>query len=347
MNKHLRLARLIEIMSLIKHHPDWGPKQLAEYFSISKKRIYDDINELNAANIPIIFNGKGYSFLTPQPLAPVQFTLDEALSMLISATVLESQKDGEYSLAVRSAVTKLLDLIPDNTRRLLLELSGKVKLDTKGRQITDPALKQLSQAIGEKRTIEFSYQSYSSGALTRRKMDPYGLVFRGNSWYVIGHCHKRREVRTFRLSRIGALRVTGGAYKYPDDFSIERHLEKSWQIFQGAETDVKIKFSKKVAPLIMEHQWQKDQRITKNRDGSIVYSTTVKGTLEIMRWALSWGREAEVIEPEELRRDMALASSGMSAIYGAGEPANERVKIRKVAESKAVYKIKKTDRKSK
>lgn len=347
MNKHLRLARLIEIMSLIKHHPDWGPKKLASYFSISEKRIYDDINELNAANIPIIFNGKGYSFLTPQPLAPVQFTLDEALSMLISATVFESQNDGENSFAVCGAVTKLLDLIPDNTRRLLLELSGKVKLDTKGGQITGAALKQISQAIGEKRTVEFAYQSYSGGALTSRKMDPYGLVFRGNAWYVIGHCHKRREVRTFRLGRISGLRVTGGVYEYPAGFSIERHLENSWQIFQGSETDVKIKFSKKVAPLITEHQWQKDQRITKNRDGSIMFTTTVKGTLEIMRWALSWGREAEFIEPEELRRDMALVSSGMSAIYAADEPAKEKGKPRKVAESKAVYKIKKTVRKIK
>ncbi|MEW6203361.1 MAG: HTH domain-containing protein [bacterium] len=64
MSKFLRFARFIEIIHLISTRSDWTPKKLATYFEISEKRIYDDISELNAANIPIVFEEDGYKFLT-------------------------------------------------------------------------------------------------------------------------------------------------------------------------------------------------------------------------------------------------------------------------------------------
>ena len=81
MSRYLRMARLLELLSVIRYHPDWGPKKLAGYFEISEKRIYDDLNEINAANVPIVYNGKGYSFLSTAALPPVHFTLDETLAL--------------------------------------------------------------------------------------------------------------------------------------------------------------------------------------------------------------------------------------------------------------------------
>ena len=109
MNKYQRLARLIEMISVIRYHPTWGPKRLAEYFEISEKRIFDDINELNAANIPVVFNGKGYSLLSQHSLPPAHFTVDEALALLIGATALGTKTEAQ---AARSASMKLLDLLP-------------------------------------------------------------------------------------------------------------------------------------------------------------------------------------------------------------------------------------------
>lgn len=301
----MRMARLIELLNVIKHHPDWGPKKLAKYFEISEKRIYDDLNELNAANIPIVYNGTGYSFLSTVALPPLQFTLDEALALAMSVKMMQAQRGNCYSRSARSAGVKLLDLFPANVRKHVKELEGKVTIEAKGQTETREALKTINEAIIGRDVMEVTYDSYSSRRTTEREIEPYAALFRGNAWYMMGFCRSRGEVRTFRVNRMREIRTTGEKFRYPDDFSVIKRLEKSWSVFSGEEeTEVVVKFSPRIAPLIEEHRWQPDQRVGRHRDGSITFSTTVRGTLEIRRWILSWGKEARVVKPESLREEI-------------------------------------------
>lgn len=337
----MRMARLLEMIRVIKYHPDWGAKRLAEYFEISEKRIYDDINELNAANIPIVYNGRGYSFLTPPTLVPVQFTVDEAMALMMSGTALDGGRGDAYAAAVRTATTKLLDSLPDDTRQFLLALSGRVR--AKGQTAAPDALKKLHRAMADRRTAAFEYASYSSGRRAAREADPYATVFRGNAWYLIGWCHTRKQIRTFRINRMDNIAITNKPFEYPADFSIEQHLSKSWAIFQGDEVEVAVRFSKKIAPLIEEHQWQPDQRIERHADGSITFTTTVRGTLEIRRWILSWGDAAEVLAPVSLRNEIKQIAAELSLVYEKGSEYNttKEKPIKKVAEKTRMYKSKK------
>jgi predicted DNA-binding transcriptional regulator YafY len=305
MSKYLRLARLIELMTIIKYHPEWGPKKLAEYFEISEKRLYDDLNELNAGGIPIVYNGKGYSFLTLSALPRVQFSLDEAMALLIGCTALEDHKNEEYSASARSAMSKLFELLSEDSRKILLSLEGKIRMETKGRTETQLALKVINTAISNRKTIRFDYYTYSRNATSSREADPYGVIFRGNSWYMIGWCHTRLEIRTFRLNRFSNISLPGRTYAYPKNFSIKEYIENSWGVFQGEEVEVEVRFDKKLAPLIEEHQWQPVQNIVKHKNGDITFITKVNGTLEIRRWILSWGEGVQVIRPESLREEIS------------------------------------------
>ncbi|MEW6200799.1 MAG: WYL domain-containing transcriptional regulator [bacterium] len=309
MSRFLRVARLIELISVIRHHPDWGPKKLAEYFEISEKRVYDDLSELNAANIPIVYNGKGYSFLSTASLPPVHFTIDEALALLMGSKMIQSQSDGYYSHGARSATAKMLNLLPENIRGYFIDLDEKISVSTKGFSEINHALKFLNEAIVSRDTITTLYYSFSSDEKRERDIEPYAVVFRGNAWYLVGRCHLRGEVRTFRLNRMEDIRKGSGKFEYPYDFSITDYLEKSWGIFQGEETEVRVKFSPRIAPLIEEHQWQPQQGIEKRGDGSIIFTAVVKGTFEIRRWILGWGEDAEVLAPEGLREEIKSIAS--------------------------------------
>lgn len=320
MSKHLRLARLIELMSVIKFHPEWGPKKLAEYFEISEKRLYDDLNELNAGGIPIVYNGKGYSFLSTTALPHVQFSLDEALALLIGGTALGERGGHAYSASARAASAKLFELLPEEPRRMLLALEGKVRIDSKGRGESQAALKSVNAAIASGKTLRMEYYTYSRDSVSTREIDPYGVVYRGNSWYVIGHCHTRGGVRTFRLSRVLKASPTGNTFAYPKGFSIEEYIAKSWSVFQGDETDVVLRFSKKLAPLIEEHQWHPGQRIEKLKDDGIIFRARVRGTLEIRRWVLSWGEGVEVLEPAALREETARHAAALARANAEKKP---------------------------
>jgi len=71
---------------------------------------------------------------------------------------------------------------------------------------------------------------------------------------------------------------------------------------------VKVRFDPEIARYITEREWHPSQKIRKNRDKSVVLELTVGGTLEIKRWILSFGPQAEVLEPdtlvEEIRNDL-------------------------------------------
>ncbi|MEW5947259.1 MAG: WYL domain-containing protein [bacterium] len=314
MSRFMRVARLIELMNVIKHHPDWGPKKLAKYFEISEKRIFDDLNELNAANIPIVYNGAGYSFLSTVALPPLQFTLDEALALLMSTKTLTHQKGTCYSRSARSAAVKLLDLFSQEVRKHVMDLDGKISFETKGATETRESLKTINEAVVNRNVISMLYYSYSSRRTTKRDIEPYALFFRGNAWYVMGKCRLRGEIRTFRVNRIKRLTPTDEKFVYPDGFSVIKKLEKSWSVFSGEdETEVVVKFSPRIAPLIEEHKWQPDQKITKHADGSITFSTVVSGTLEIRRWILSWGDDARVLKPQSLKDEIRRTAAAVSA----------------------------------
>ncbi len=77
MSKHFRLARLIEIIHIVNSDRSWNVRKLAEYFEVSEKRIYDDIKELHAAQIPIVFDEKlgGYTLLK-RPNIPTGMILE-------------------------------------------------------------------------------------------------------------------------------------------------------------------------------------------------------------------------------------------------------------------------------
>ena len=119
----------------------------------------------------------------------------------------------------------------------------------------------------------------------------------------------------FRTNRIKTLDYSGNTFSPSPSFSLEDYMAKSWQVMQGEETEVVLKFDARIAPLIKEVNWHPTQSIKDLRDGSILFTVTVAGTREISFWILSYGHEVEVISPESLRNEMAAAARKMCQRY--------------------------------
>ena len=62
-------------------------------------------------------------------------------------------------------------------------------------------------------------------------------------------------------------------------------------------------------------QWHTTQKIEKQPDGSLVFRVTVHGYEEMLYWVLSFGAQAEVLEPLPLRTAVAEAARRMTARY--------------------------------
>jgi predicted DNA-binding transcriptional regulator YafY len=113
------------------------------------------------------------------------------------------------------------------------------------------------------------------------------------------------------------------SFSPPAGFDVSKHLEKSFGIYHGTDSlTVRVRFSEKVARYVSEKQWHPSQKTRRLRNGSVELTFELATTAEVRQWIMSFGADAEVIEPMKLRQELVLELSRMEAIYGSSLPSN-------------------------
>jgi predicted DNA-binding transcriptional regulator YafY len=159
------------------------------------------------------------------------------------------------------------------------------------------------------------YFTMSRKKESRRKVDPYRIWFFNGTFYLIGFCHVRNEVRIFALDRIKMLHQTKDSFEIADSFDIDEFLGASFGVYQGEPTQVKIRFSSEVAGYIREKIWHESQKLEPQEDGSLIFEAVVAGTDEIKYWILGWGSHAHVLEPESLKEEIVTETMATLNLY--------------------------------
>jgi predicted DNA-binding transcriptional regulator YafY len=150
------------------------------------------------------------------------------------------------------------------------------------------------------------YKTMSRGGdENRRKVDPYKVMFFDSTFYLIGLCHLRSEIRMFVLDRIKMMNITEETFEIPDDFDLESYMQSPFKVIHDKPVEVKIRFDKNAAGYIKEKIWHHSQEIEPQKDGSIIFSAEVAGTEEVKHWVMSWGDKAEILDPAFLREEIA------------------------------------------
>jgi predicted DNA-binding transcriptional regulator YafY len=147
----------------------------------------------------------------------------------------------------------------------------------------------------------------SRDEVSQRQVDPYHLTLFQGGFYLVGHCHLREAVRIFAVERIRELTVLPERFAVPGDFAPDRYLAGAWGIIRGDIVRVRVLFGRSVARYIRDRLWHPTQRLRELNGGRLELTLQVADTLEVRRWILGFGPEAEVVEPaalrEALRRD--------------------------------------------
>ena len=125
----------------------------------------------------------------------------------------------------------------------------------------------------------------------------------------------RREVRTFALDRMTALHVNEETFTFPANFSVDEYLAGSLGMERGEPRKVVIEFDASEAPYIRGRQWHHSQTVEELSDGTLRMTLTVGGLGEVMRWVMSLGSHAWVVEPEDLRERIAEEVEAMRKKY--------------------------------
>ncbi len=166
-------------------------------------------------------------------------------------------------------------------------------------------LGKLEGAISKQRTIKFPYYSISRNRQGERTVNPYGLLSDNGSWYLIGQDLDRKDIRTFRVSRIrGDIRFATRRerdFRIPADFDIDGYRGRPpWQI-GDIVGEARVELAGDTA------WWVERAYGGAGRLEGDVFVTDYSSAPQLAAWILRQDGRAIPLEPDELRREVAQA----------------------------------------
>ncbi|EST54244.1 transcriptional regulator [Brevibacillus panacihumi W25] len=301
-----KVIRIFNIINAIQANPGISATDLAQKCDVNIRTIYRDLDILSLiAPVTNEGRGTGYRFLGKFFLYPLNFTEQEALafSLLPSVLDIDNLPPGFETAYDKVMGTHRKEKSQQN--RIIEDIAGIIQMGTPAyRQESPNFLQPIIQAILEERTIDTVYHTQYRNKTTERKIDPYYLVPRDQRFYLIGYCHLKKEIRTFRISRFQKIDLTTQSFD-KGDFNIKKHLKNTWSIEQGDKNiTFKVRFNAEVARYIKEEELFVHPRMKDQKDGSMIFEVTVNNEKEFIRWILQYGPAAEILEPQSVRSSL-------------------------------------------
>lgn len=248
----------------------------------------------------------------------------EAEALKATAKILSQYQGTPYFEEISSALDKILQYLPTSYSEngifeiYSFEQPSSAEIDTKRFAL-------IEDAIRNSRKIAIAYRAPSKQAETERTVHPYRLHYdhSKSTWYLIAYCELRQATRTFAVNRIRSVSPCTTGFTIPESFSIENYLEQTFDQCTGAEEyAIALRFTPYQSQWIKEHRWHPTQQIEEHENGSITLHMKVSALDAVKRWVMRYGKEAEVLEPEELMDMIRKEVKGMGEMYAMTELRN-------------------------
>jgi proteasome accessory factor B len=293
---------------------------LSEMFGTSRRTIYRDLKELQAAGVPYHHDAEtgGYAIKPEYFLPPANLNLREALSLLLLAHKVSNQVELPFKRSALLAALKIENNLPAKIRQYcstaLRNISAGADARAPIRQNArfDRIFAQLQEAIEKKRKVNICYHPLFESDVVNFKLCPYHLIYNNRVWHVLGRSSLHKSVRTFELSRIRELKTTEKCFLDDEHFDVSQHLSRAWSMVpEGRIYNVKLLFLPKVANSVAEVKWHSTQKVTRNDDGSAVVEFRIDGLSEITWWIFGYGDQVRVLAPQALRKRVLDVAKNM------------------------------------
>ena len=200
-----RLYALVEELRAVAPRPR-SARWLAEKFEVSSRTIERDLSALQQSGVPIWAEpGRtgGYCLDPASTLAPLGFTVEEALAVIIS---LSTMTTSPFRNAAMSALRKIVAVTDDRSLRETVDLATRIHLLDEYRESTAPH--EVADALRTGHVLQITYVD-RNGTATLRNVEPMGFVGKSGDWYLIAWCRLRNGLRAFRGNRITEAKSTG------------------------------------------------------------------------------------------------------------------------------------------
>lgn len=311
---------------------------LAERFQVSLRTIYRDIDRLIALGVPVDAERGaegGYRLASGYLQPPVALTRNETAALLAAMALVRASRTVPLAADLASAEQKLLASLPKNVHGLFKQAERIVGIEpipadifhsgTKAEPTGDwqQALDGFMAGILESRRVRFEHVNPSRETVKAHDVEPRGVLFDRDLWYLAGRCVDTNLVKVYRADRVRNLEISGLFFRPDRAFSIQSLLGGVWlsramRRWEQDEQIAKILITPRQAQKLGADWYYRHAVFTPAKDGRVLISipsTARTRILPLVRWL---GPGAELIGPESLRAELARELAELAAVYGDG-----------------------------
>jgi predicted DNA-binding transcriptional regulator YafY len=174
-------------------------------------------------------------------------------------------------------------------------------------------LSLLQQAIVHRKIVQVHYRSNMKEEVTRRGVEPIGLLHYGSAWHLIGWCHLRNDYRDFRLSRMLGIILQDQTFDPSAHPSIQEYIA---QIRKSADLEEAIvHFDKTIIKYLQEQKYMNGFVSEEELDTCFRMKFLTTNLSYFGRWLLIYTSGVRVESPIALKNIMRELSENLSAHY--------------------------------
>ena len=301
----MKAERLIGILSILLQEEKVTAPVLAKKFEVSRRTINRDIENLCKAGIPIRTvqgTGGGISIMDGYRMDRTILTSRDMQMILAGLRSLDSVSGSRYYSQLMEKLQSGSSSFISGRDSMLIDLSSWYKSSLA------PKIEVIQSAIEKRNQLEFRY--YAPSGESARTIEPYYLVFKWSSWYVWGWCTAREDFRLFKLNRMDGVTETNRRF---DCRSVPWPDLSNEKIFPGG-ISVKALFAPDMKWRLVEEFGP--HCFSEADDGRLFFTADYTGMDNLVSWLLTFGANAEVLEPEEVRDRIRHIAEALEKTYG-------------------------------
>ena len=295
-----RFDRTLAILVLLQSRRLVKAQDLSERFGVSLRTIYRDIRSLEAAGVPILGEaGVGYSIMDGYRLPPVQFTREEAGSFVAAEKLVMQFTDEGLGAYFKSAMDKIKSVLKGGEKDWVSSLENSVWATPSNKDFNKTisnALPVLFNSIAMQLQVHINYHSLNATEPRKRFIEPVGVFYEHNHWYLYAFCHLRNEYRQFRTDRILTIQQTDlpFAKSHVNIREFKEHTDCN-------TTKVVIAVQKNTACYLSSGKKYYGFVEEIENENEVIMSFMVASMEGLARWYLMFGDQARIIEPESFK----------------------------------------------
>jgi predicted DNA-binding transcriptional regulator YafY len=318
-----KAARLLQIEKLLLAHPEGLTQaEIARRTGVNRSTIHRYLPDLSEQFAVYEMEDGRLAIDRDIYLTDVRFTLHEALAVHMAARLLATHMD-KHNPHAAAALRKLGEALAPLAPSISQHLTASADVMDDAAQRRDPVyievLETLTRAWSRKQMVHLSHQ-HTDGKIYEYDFAPYFIepYAPGRTAHVIGWREPPGARRTFKIERIRRIATLPRTYSIPDDFDPRALLADAWGIWytEAAPVDVVLRFHPSVAQRVRETRWHRNETVTEDTDGYLLWQASVAEPQEMVPWIRGWGGDVEVLAPEGVRAELAGEARRMARNYG-------------------------------